>query len=72
MISMMFLIVGVLLLFISSGIVNKAKKDVNIKGKDADEYFKLINSGAVIVRVSGILLILVGIVYYVISGVLLS
>ncbi len=62
MLSIMFLIVGLILLFVGMGLRNRGKKDIDLKGNDGREYFELIKGGASLVKAAGMFLLLLALI----------
>ncbi len=62
MISALFLIIGLILLFVGIGLVKRGKKDIELKGNDGREYFQLISSGANMVKMAGVFLLVLAVI----------
>ncbi len=67
MISIMFLVIGLILLFVGMGLKNRGKKDIDLKGSDGREYFELIKSGAGLVKTAGMFLLFLALVFRIIG-----
>ncbi len=65
MISIMFLIVGLILIFLSMGLINKGKKGIELKGNDGREYFLMIRSAAMVIRLAGGFLLVLALIAYI-------